>query len=308
MDKQLIIIGGAIVDVVANVESVPGAGGDALVHQQEIQVGGCAFNIARILAKLSQSFIPVIPIGNGQWAKIIEQEMLKHNINTICHNSQIDNGWCLALVDAHGERTFISFEGCESIYEPDLLASIEFNRSAIVYANGYELLSRNGATLREWLLRIPADITRFVDFGPRISELDQLWWQQLIQLNCIISLNEDEVQILFAGNSINLLMEINALTREYPNLKIIYRVGAKGAYYCHHGISQHIPAFKVPLVDSIGAGDSHAAGVLLKLSSGVDLAAAVKYGNAVAAYTIAEKGVSTPPTQTDIDQIMNGVV
>lgn len=89
-----------------------------------------------------------------------------------------DNGWCLALVEASKERTFITIEGCEQHWTDELLAQIPLPKEAIIYVSGYELASE---ALRQWILELTEDKTLFVDFGPRLGDLDIHFIQALLR-------------------------------------------------------------------------------------------------------------------------------
>lgn len=63
---------------------------------------------------------------------------------------------------------------------------------------------------------------------------------------------------------------------------LIVRHDKEGARFFSKPSSGHVPAFPTQVVDTIGAGDSHAGGMLAGLASGWSLADAVLLGNAVA--------------------------
>ncbi len=65
----------------------------------------------------------------------------------------------------------------------------------------------------------------------------------------------------------------------------------EGAWYFSNDASGCIPAFPTQVVDTIGAGDSHAGGVLAGLASGLPLADAVLLGNAVASWVVGHRAV-----------------
>ena len=56
-----------------------------------------------------------------------------------------------------------------------------------------------------------------------------------------------------------------------------------------------IPAYKVPVADTIAAGDSHCAGVLAGLACGQPLTDAVRTGNAVAAIVVSRPALTAHP-------------
>jgi fructokinase len=58
-------------------------------------------------------------------------------------------------------------------------------------------------------------------------------------------------------------------------------------------------------VDTIGAGDIYDAGFITALMRGKDYAAALQWGNAVAAYAISKEGARTSPTFEQMNDFIN---
>ncbi|HDI6039478.1 PfkB family carbohydrate kinase, partial [Escherichia coli] len=81
---------------------------------------------------------------------------------------------------------------------------------------------------------------------------------------------------------------------------LIVRLDKEGAWYFSNDASGCIPAFPTQVVDTIGAGDSHAGGVLAGLASGLPLADAVLLGNAVASWVVGHRGGDCAPTREEL--------
>ncbi|PYB00548.1 carbohydrate kinase family protein, partial [Serratia marcescens] len=64
----------------------------------------------------------------------------------------------------------------------------------------------------------------------------------------------------------------------------------------------HVPAYPVDVVDTIGAGDAHCAGLLAGLSAGWPLPQAVDLANRVAACVVASLGAANPPDWPQLQQ------
>ncbi|MEY5302473.1 PfkB family carbohydrate kinase, partial [Salmonella enterica subsp. enterica serovar Corvallis] len=78
---------------------------------------------------------------------------------------------------------------------------------------------------------------------------------------------------------------------------LVVRHDKDGAWYFSAQSSGVVPAFPATVVDTIGAGDSHAGGVLAGLASGWPLADAVLLGNAVASWVVGHRGGDCAPTR-----------
>lgn len=150
--------------------------------------------------------------------------------------------------------------------------------------SGYQLASPCGELLVEWLEKLQ-DVTPFIDFGPRIGDIPDVLLARIMACRPLVSLNRQEAEI--AAERFALSAEITTLGKQWQEkfaAPLIIRLDKEGAWYFSNDASGCIPAFPTQVVDTIGAGDSHAGGVLAGLASGLPLADAVLLGNAVASW------------------------
>ncbi|AHG19582.1 ribokinase [Chania multitudinisentens RB-25] len=298
--KPILVLGGAVGDVVLTLPHLPRSGEDIEGIPQGRQIGGCAFNVARALRRLNVPVINGMPVGNGDWGMAIESAMQELALPVLLRHSQMDNGWCLALVEPNGERTFITMTGCEAQWNKAQLATLPLEPATIVYANGYELAGETGAALRDWLTRLPFDQWRLIDPGPRVGQLSADFFAMLSDSHTLLTLNRDEVAALCgAGDAVNAAQRFaNA-----HNITLICRLDRDGAWICDgQQPPQHIPVYPVEVIDTIGAGDAHCAGLLAGLSAGWSLPHAVDLANRVAACVVASRGAAGAPDWQQLQQ------
>lgn len=74
-----------------------------------------------------------MPLGQGVWAEIIRNRMAKEGLISLIDNAEGDNGWCLALVEPDGERTFMSFSGVENQWNRQWLARLTVAHGSLLY-------------------------------------------------------------------------------------------------------------------------------------------------------------------------------
>ncbi|PSW18119.1 ribokinase [Photobacterium sanctipauli] len=315
--QPVIVVGAAFGDVMLGLDRLPQSGGDEIAQELGRHIGGCAFNVARALARVGNAPINAIPVGNGSWGREVEKAMAQEGLPILLRHPDHDNGWCIAMVDATKERTFITVDGCEQYWSDELLAQIPMPSQALVYVSGYELVSEQSAPLRQWLLNLPNEYRLFVDFGPRLADIDAEFIKQLLAKQPILTLNRDELALLNQRvNNQNIDQGINqgnhpaesgieeavAFSARH-NIALICRFDKDGAQICQPGFApQPIPAFKVDVADTIAAGDSHCAGVLAGLSAGWTLETATTLGNMVAAIVVSRPGSDGAPSIDELRQ------
>lgn len=293
--QPVTVIGAAVIDVIADAYALPWRGCDIELKQQGVNVGGCALNIAVALKRLGIDAGNALPLGQGVWADIIRNRMAKEGLHSLIETAEGDNGWCLALVEPDGERTFMSFSGVENQWNADWLAQLTIPRNSLIYLSGYQLASPCGELLVQWL-EGQDQVMPFIDFGPRIGDIPDALMARILSCRPLVSLNRQEAEI--AAQRFDLSQDVEDLGAEWVErfaAPLIVRHDKEGAWFFSKPSSGHVPAFPTQVVDTIGAGDSHAGGMLAGLASGWSLADAVLLGNAVASWVVGHRGGDCAP-------------
>ena len=91
--QPVMVIGAAVIDVIADAYALPWRGCDIELKQQSVNVGGCALNIAVALKRLGIEAGNALPLGQGVWAEIIRNRMAKEDLISLIDNAEGDNGW-----------------------------------------------------------------------------------------------------------------------------------------------------------------------------------------------------------------------
>jgi 5-dehydro-2-deoxygluconokinase len=90
---------------------------------------------------------------------------------------------------------------------------------------------------------------------------------------------------------------------------LVVKQGARGAtVYPVDGEPQHAPAFDVPVVNFLGAGDAFAGGLIAARLQGDEWPAALRFANACGAILVSDHGTgSAMPTRQDVETFMASV-
>lgn len=298
--QPVTVVGAAVIDVIADAYALPWRGCDIELKQQGVNVGGCALNIAVALKRLGIDAGNALPLGQGVWAEIIRNRMAKEGLHSLIETAQGDNGWCLALVEPDGERTFMSFSGVENQWNADWLAQLTIPPDSLIYLSGYQLASPCGELLVQWLEGLDR-VMPFIDFGPRIGDIPDALMARILACRPLVSLNRQEAEI--AAERFSLSQDVEGLGAQWVKrfaAPLIVRHDKEGAWYFSAQSSGCVPAFPTTVVDTIGAGDSHAGGMLAGLASGWSLADAVLLGNAVASWVVGHRGGDCAPFREEL--------
>lgn len=189
--RPVTVLGGAVIDVIASAYALPFRGCDIELKQQSVNIGGCALNIAVALHRLGMRAQNVLPVGHGIWADMVSNALNSHGIESVLNVDEGDNGWCLALVEPDGERTFMTFSGVETRWAKAWLDPLTVPPGSLISLSGYQLSAACGEVLVNWLETLH-DVTPYIDFGPRIEDIDPALLARILALKPIITLNRRE--------------------------------------------------------------------------------------------------------------------
>jgi 2-dehydro-3-deoxygluconokinase len=98
--------------------------------------------------------------------------------------------------------------------------------------------------------------------------------------------------------------DIARFYRERGAKLVVVKLGSEGAYFDHEGGSGHVPGFPVSeVVDTVGAGDGFAVGVISALLEGHSAPQAVRRGAWIGARAVQVLGDSEGlPTRAELEQ------
>jgi len=294
---NVLVIGSAFVDMVINVQEMPQAGADIEGDYRCTTVGGCSFNVADVLNKLHLPFDSYMPVGEGHFANIITEALIDRGYPIYRETDNGDNGWCLSLADASGERTFISMFGIERRMKPNWYEQFDMTRYDYFYVSGYQADGDTGRVILEGLARKRPDATIVFDPGPRVHFLPRERMEAFYRLGCLITINAAEA--LFMTNTQR--VEDAALRiHDMTGREVVVTDGGRGAVVVDtHGV-RRIAGFPVAVVDTIGSGDAHTGGIIAGLMCNLSINESVLLANRVASVVTGREGGATAPTLEEL--------
>ena len=222
----------------------------------------------------------------------------------LCRDDQAPTGLAAILVESDGANRIIVYPGANTTLteqdidralccHPDALyLQTEISTDAVLYAAN--AAARQG---------IPV----FLDAGPADPNfpLDQL------PPLAAFSPNETEAAIytgISPEDDDRCLACAKALKERLSARYIVLKLGARGAY-CYDtesDLGEQFPALPIRAVDTTAAGDAFTAALTLRYAETGDMAAAIRYANAVGALTVSRVGASSSiPTADEVTAFLN---
>jgi len=200
-------------------------------------------------------------------------------------------GRCLVIVAADAERTMFTYLGAGAEIDPRDVDAGRIGGAAITYLEGYlwdgpdakDAIRRAASLAREAGRKVAFTLS-----DPFCVDRHRAEFRDLIESDIdVLFANEQEITMLYevddfetAALRVDDHCEIAALTR-----------GAQGSVLVGSGSRYVIPAEGVArVVDTTGAGDLYAAGVLFGITHGYDLETCGRLGSLAAAEVISHLG------------------
>jgi sugar/nucleoside kinase (ribokinase family) len=308
MITRLVSVGNVIIDVVAEVPELPERGGDVLASRGMLEVGG-GFNLMAAAARQRLEVAYAGALGHGPFGDLASRALQAEGIALLLPDAadeQRDTGFDVVLVEASGERTFVTAVGAEAGVTSQRLDHVEIRPSDALAISGYGLLHEaNRQAILKRLRRLSPETTVCYDPGPLGHTLpDQVvdvvrqrvdWW----------SCNEREASL--ATGRANAAEAAVELLARLPRGNVVVRMGMSGCLVARAGSGVlQVPGVPVTLVDTTGAGDAHFGAYIAGLAAGCDAETAAQRANVVAALTVTRRGPATSPTADETDRFLTG--
>ena len=247
----LVVLGDLMVDVVARGSLVPG--GDAPA-QITVSGGGSAANVAAWAAALGAPVALVCNVGDDERGRTAVAELEGVEVHARIDRER-PTGTCVVLVEPGGERTMLSDPGANDAPLPEIPLGDH------LHVAGYAL----------------------VRDGPRASVLQAI--ERARAAGMTVSVDPSPLVRPDAIPPVDLLLP-NEREAEGLAGEMVVKLGARGARW---GDLQ-VPAEPVEVIDTTGAGDAFAAGLLTARLSGAGRREALEAGCAAAARAVARVG------------------
>lgn len=254
-------------------------------HRVTIVPGGSSANTLYGVALFGGSVVFCGKIGKDLHGNIYEKKMFKSGVRPKLARSEEVTGHAITFITPDSERTFATHLGAALHLEKIDIFLKDLKDSKILHIEGYQLEDKQ---LREVSIHAMQfarehDIIISIDLGdPGIVARHKVDIKRIIEKYVdILFANENEAKVLVGLEPLEALNDIAKLTEI-----AIVKVGKYGSYMKQNNTIYEIPAYKAKAVDTTGAGDMFAAGVLYGICCDYDLRVCGHIGSYFAAKVV----------------------
>ena len=283
--SDILVIGSLNADLVVRAPRFPAPGETISGEDLAIIPGGKGANQAVAAARHGISVAMVGRVGNDSFGPTLIQNLQNNKVDTTY--VQVDEsatGTAIIVVDSNGQNSIVLSPGANGKVTPAdvdavpfqdadmLLLQLEIPLETVIYAAS--IARRNGLRV----ILNPAPARQLPD--SLLADVD------------ILVPNESELGLL-SGSPVTDLESARSAARTLlaKGVKtVIVTLGSNGALLVTDENIQHIPSFKVSVIDTTAAGDAFIGGLAAALLKGKPLEEAVRYGNASGALAATKFG------------------
>ncbi|HDJ66197.1 MAG TPA: sugar kinase [Nitrososphaeria archaeon] len=282
---QALILGDINIDLVFRIDRDLKTGDSIALRRMMISYGGVGGNLSSALARLGVPAALLGAVGEDVFGDLALRELKRSGVNAryVRRIEGESTGISIVLIDPHGERTLICARGANAAYrlsgdELEILRDVRH-----LHLSGYMMLNDDdGASCikllrfaKKWNVSTSMDLEGVALENPRKA----FGIRGLVDY---ILMNSFEARSLIKSEKLG-VNEVKSLKDLLDAKALLIKLGGKGCMVVEDEV-QVIPAYRVKILDSTGAGDAFNAGFIYGLLRGLRIGDAARIGNAVGAY------------------------
>jgi sugar/nucleoside kinase (ribokinase family) len=286
--RPVLVVGDVATDVVVVLDGEPAPGSDrpAAIRTRG---GGAAANVAVHLARRGVPVVFAGCVGDDPAGAALVATLAAAGVEPAVRSvSGAVTGTVVSLVEPGGQRSMLADRGANLALRPDDVPPPP--PGGHLHLSGYTLLDDRprAAGLAALAAATAAGCSVSVDpasTGPLARHGVDRWLADTSGATLLLP-NADEARLL--TGCIDVGDAARALAARHPAVAV--SLGADGALWAAGDVLVHRPAHPATVVDTTGAGDAFAAGLLAVWLAGGEPAAALDAGLALAAQVVGRAG------------------
>lgn len=300
---DIIVFGNVTLDIICYpVNEVPRHQSLAF-DQVMVSPGGCASNVAVGLASLGVPTALVACIGDDDSGNILESYWQRTGVDTrfVQHTPDVSTAVSVGLVDDDFQPRFVHTPGANALLNAKTLEPEKWAATGakFFHVGGYfvmvnlldDRMAHKLAQAKEMGMIISLDVV----FNVRMDDpqICASLWKAMPYIDYFLCNAKEAQRMLDEPDPVRAAQALKELGAK----NVIVKLGKKGCWVAGDSFCGVVPAPKVDTVDTTGAGDAFAAGLIAALSRGANLESACKAGNQAGAKICTQLG----PIQAWVD-------
>jgi len=267
------------------------------VFPSEKHIGGSPANFIYHINQLGASGIIVSSIGKDSQGNEIYDNLkyLGISVEYIQQNNHLPTGISRVQIDSDSTPSYKIDENVawDNIVQSDAINKLANECSAVYFGTLAQRSKVSRDTINKFLQNTKPDTLKICDINFRKPFYNQEIVFKSLEICNILKLNIDELQILCDILKINESEDktLEILTENYT-LDLIALTKGKGSRIFSKDCDSHMPPRKIEIEDTVGAGDSFTAGMVIGLLKGLSLIEVHKLADQIATFVCTKQGAT----------------
>lgn len=267
------------------------------VFPSEKHIGGSPANFIYHINQLGASGIIVSSIGKDSQGNEIYDNLkyLGISVEYIQQNNHLPTGISRVQIDSDSTPSYKIDENVawDNIVQSDAINKLANECSAVYFGTLAQRSKISRDTINNFLQNTKPDTLKICDINFRKPFYNQEIVFKSLEICNILKLNIDELQILCDILKINESEDktLEILTENYT-LDLIALTKGKGSRIFSKDCDSHMPPRKIEIEDTVGAGDSFTAGMVIGLLKGLSLIEVHKLADQIATFVCTKQGAT----------------
>jgi len=292
---DVVTVGHVLVDIRFLVSDFVRPDEEGVIIEESRGVGGSAANVAIGARRLGLKSAVIAKVGFDSFGRIAVDELMKEGVDLSGLKVGFGStGFTVVIINKRGEIVLYGFKGASEELMPHEVDA------GLIEATKYVHIASLRLDTSVEVAKKARELGKVVSWDPGrvLSKLGLPKLKEVIKCVNTVLANEEEIANITGVSDYRKAAEV--VRGLGPSLVIVKR-GARGVYVSSEEECYSIPPLNPPkIVDTTGAGDAFAAGLIAGLSRGYDLSKAVTYAAAVATLKISELGSHEIPSHDEV--------
>ncbi|GAB6946669.1 carbohydrate kinase family protein [Vulcanisaeta sp. JCM 16161] len=298
MKRQAVVLsmGNLNLDIYVKTDAIPRPDESIDAYETYMGGGGSAANFSVAVARLGLGSRFLGSVGNDQFGNMLIKELESEGVDTrfIKRISHEKTGTVIVIVGLDGSKRMIRYSGANLGLTPSDITNDVMNGVAHVH------VALGRIEIIETAKRIAKSmgLTVSVDGGTPLAKKGLDVIKDVMNNVDIWFMNSFEAREL--GHSENVVRAAENIASRVRVRELIVTLGPRGALLFRDGEVKYSDAFKVPPVDTTGAGDTFAAAYVVASVLDLDPIDKLIFANAAASLKVTRRGARSSPKLSEV--------
>lgn len=264
-------------------------GSKYLVTDLDHSTGGGGTNTAVAFSRMGLSSAWVGTYGTDVHGLSIIAALAQENVKVMGHRREGTSGYSVIIVGLHNDRTILAYKGINNDFRPK---DIRLNRMKPRWFYFSAMMGKALETQKKMVTYARSNKIEWA-FNPSsyLAKQGLSALKPFIEGSGLLVLNREEANLLCKSKSksaVTLAQQLSSHAR-----RVVVTEGPKGGAACDGDMVYKFKAHKVKVVDTTGAGDAFASGVLCGIIKGLSFEDSLRLGYAQSTSVIGAVGAKT---------------